>query len=140
MQLEGLNVTFECEAVAEPLYTVEWQLNETSLNNSSNKYLVNPITGQLSIYSVVLEDTGMYTCIVDNIHGNDSASATLTIQSMSIVLYCKWNCLSIIKIYYRCTGVYSESCRRISTVDWRDSAIELFVICCSSVKHHMAKG
>ena len=87
IQLEGLNVSFQCIAIAEPLYSIEWLFNNNSLNTSSiDKYSVDPITGQLSVYGLVLDEAGTYTCIVDNIHGNDSASAILTVQSMFAIL------------------------------------------------------
>lgn len=80
VQLEGLGVVFMCEAVSEPLYSVTWQFNGTSITDNSSKYSIDDISGSLSIYNVTLNDSGVYTCIVDNKHGNDTASATLTVQ------------------------------------------------------------
>ena len=78
-QLEGNDVMFECQAIAEPIHSVEWMFKNQLLDTESNKYSVDS-TGELTIYNVQLNDTGLYTCTVSNIHGNASASANLTVQ------------------------------------------------------------
>ena len=49
------------------------------LDTESNKYSTDS-TGELTISNVQLNDTGLYTCTVSNIHGSASASAYLTLQ------------------------------------------------------------
>ena len=138
LQLEGRDVIFECEAVSEPLYSVSWQFNETLLSNSTDEYSVDENSGQLTVFRVALIDTGEYTCIVENIHGNDSASATLTVQGM---LY---DFIIVNNYYYNllsnsCSTVYSRTHRHISTADRRVNKVKLFIICCSNVQYHMVQ-
>ena len=85
-QLEGNNVTFTCNATAEPIHTVEWSFNNFTLPyDDVTKYLIDVSSddasyGALTVFDVQLNDTGQYTCLVNNTHGNDTASAYLTVQ------------------------------------------------------------
>ena len=83
-QLEGQSVTFRCVAVSEPLHTVQWYFMDTLLYESGKYSIegdsVSPLYGQLTISSVNMNDAGVYVCFVNNTHGNDTASATLTVQ------------------------------------------------------------
>ena len=107
IQLEGSNVMFQCEAISEPLYTVQWQFNETFINNN-NDYLINQSTGELTVFNITLTDTGIYTCIVENIHGNDSASATLSVQGTIIIIMITMRIHLSLSIY-SCSTIYSKS-------------------------------
>ena len=86
-QLEGLGVAFQCVASSEPLHSVQWYFMDNLLRNDA-KYSIessdsSPLYGQLTISSVDMNDAGDYVCVVANIHGNDTASATLTVQGSS---------------------------------------------------------
>ena len=70
---------FECQAIAEPIHSAEWMFKNQLLDTESNKYSIDS-TGELTISNVQLNDTGLYTCTVSNIHGSASASAYLTLQ------------------------------------------------------------
>ncbi len=98
---------FQCEAISEPLYTVQWQFNETFINNN-NDYLINQSTGELTVFNITLTDTGIYTCIVENIHGNDSASATLSVQGTIIIIMITMRIHLSLSIY-SCSTIYSKS-------------------------------
>lgn len=53
----------------------------TNLDNGT-KYVITDVSSaesQLQIFDVVGEDDGVYTCVVQNEHGNDMDHATLTV-------------------------------------------------------------
>ena len=85
-QLEGYSVTLNCIATAEPHHTVQWFYIDTELPNNTAKYSILLSNGSLIVFDVKLNDTGRYTCIASNVHGNDSASAYLEIQGMVFFL------------------------------------------------------
>ena len=65
---------------------------ETGVNVTINdtKYLLmgeGPLYGQLTILNTDLNDALRYTCIVANVHGNLSATASLTVQGMLVYLF-----------------------------------------------------
>ena len=86
-RLEGDMAVFVCLAEAEPLHTVEWFFQDSNIPLSGVRYSIEPSSdanyGRLTVSSVTEADTGMYTCFVSNIHGNDSASAYLAVQGQS---------------------------------------------------------
>jgi hypothetical protein len=83
-KLEGDKVTFMCSATSEPTHAVRWSFNSSLLPNDTVKYRVSPsddpLYGALTVFNVNMNDAGLYTCSVDNIHGNDSSSAYLSVQ------------------------------------------------------------
>ena len=83
-QLERYNISFQCSAVAEPIHTVEWFFDGISLSDGGDKYTVVPVSslsyGTLTIHNLEVNDTGKYTCLVNNTHGSVSASAYLSVQ------------------------------------------------------------
>ena len=95
--LVGEDANFTCDAVAEPQPTTQWYY-ESMLLNSSNKYgiggeLGSGLSGEsvtslpsgiLMVYNASLEDTGVYQCVVVNIHGNDSSKAQLYVQGLFV--------------------------------------------------------
>ena len=81
--LEGDNVTFECRTTSEPLHTVQWFFEDTPIDTNGVKYRVSSnegTYGDLTVFDVELNDTGSYTCTVNNTHGIDTASAYLQVQ------------------------------------------------------------
>ena len=88
-RLEGDTAFFVCLAEAEPLHEVKWFFQDSEEPLSGNRYTIEPSGsdshGQLSVSNVTEDDTGMYTCFVSNVHGNDSASAYLAVQGWSHV-------------------------------------------------------
>ena len=84
-RLEGDAAVFNCSAEAEPLHTVQW-LFQDSVIYDGPKYTTNldstGRTGRLIVGNVNQNDTGKYTCVVNNTHGNASASANLNVQGL----------------------------------------------------------
>ena len=87
-RLEGDTAVFTCPAVAEPLHTVQWFFQDTALTPDNSKYTLDDNStstyGRLMVDNVNQNDTGRYTCVVSNVHGNASASAYLQVQGWSI--------------------------------------------------------
>lgn len=111
-RLQGETAVFNCSATAEPIHSVRWErggvtiaqflspddqessvmafdrLNVTQRNISrttvSNIQLagLGDSYGQLTINNTNLVDGQNYTCIVSNVHGTLSATASLTVQGM----------------------------------------------------------
>jgi len=73
----GDNVTFNCSTLGGPGNTYQWQRNGTDLDNETMQSLTIP--------HVSATDGGIYTCVVSNAAGNDSASTLLNV-SPEIVL------------------------------------------------------
>lgn len=74
-------------ASSEPLHSVQWYFMDDLLRND-DKYSIEPsnsgpLYGQLSVGGIDMNDAGDYVCVVNNTHGNDTASATLTVQGLS---------------------------------------------------------
>ena len=80
--LAGTSATFNCNATAIPRHTTKWLKDNTELMNST-KYAISGLgtaTSTLIINSIELADRGNYTCIAENIHGNDSFTDQLYVQ------------------------------------------------------------
>ena len=54
-----------------------WYFRGDKLSNSS-KYQISDTT--LIVLDLTLDDAGIYSCLVVNVHGNESASAELKVQ------------------------------------------------------------
>lgn len=131
-RLQGETAVFVCNATADPIHSVRWErggsviaqflspndressvlafarLNNTqrnvSVTTSSNIQLagLGESYGQLTITNTSLVDGQNYTCIVSNIHGTLSATASLTVQGQ----YCMFMyTLHISHSYSDCTSV-----------------------------------
>ena len=95
--IDDHNVTFMCEAVADPPHNVSWLFNNTTpiLTTEeaaeSKKYSLNrdpslvSLFGSLTVYNVQYEDRGVYQCTVNNYVDSITAMATLTVHGMSIL-------------------------------------------------------
>ena len=98
--VNGVDVTFDCYALAEPLHSLTWYFisangsNTTigSVNGTENMITDNgkyQITdkgtssndyGRLLVRDVQFEERGTYMCLAENRHGPDTASAPLSVQ------------------------------------------------------------
>ena len=82
----GRSATFSCNISAEPTPTVRWEFNGAVIDSGS-KYTVTTTPGVtvtiqsvLRVNNLTLNDAGVYTCFVENIHGNETSSANLLVQ------------------------------------------------------------
>lgn len=85
IQLAGSTAEFTCSAVARPQHTTEWLKDNVQLSNSS-KYQITGLgtpNSTLNIFNLSLADSGNYTCIANNVHGNASTSDELFVQGKS---------------------------------------------------------
>ena len=97
--MNGVDVTFDCLALAEPLHSLTWYLfGENGINkaigsvNGTEKMIMDNETyqitdsltlstyGRLVVRDVQFEDRGVYMCLAQNRHGSEAASATLAVQ------------------------------------------------------------
>ena len=67
----GSSFTIVCTAEGFPIPSMQWYLNDTMINNSSNRYIVddivddtsmNSITSTLTVMMVEFNDSGAYYC------------------------------------------------------------------------------
>ena len=84
---ETLSATFTCQAIGEPIPTINWYFNGIMINvSNSTKYAVfnsfneTIITNLLTIVNVQSSDVGTYTCHTENIVGFDQQSGILTVN------------------------------------------------------------
>jgi hypothetical protein len=63
---QGYTATFQCTSSGGPDNTYQWQTDGNILNGETS--------GTLTLPNITTSTGGMYTCIVSNIAGNDSAS------------------------------------------------------------------
>ena len=84
---ETLSATFTCQAIGEPVPTINWYFNGIMINvSNSTKYAVfnsfneTIITNLLTIVNVQSSDVGTYTCHTENIIGFDQQSGILTVN------------------------------------------------------------
>ena len=85
------DVTFICEALADPVHSIAWSFNGSSIITTNDtadtvKYSINrdrsvPLQfGSLTVSNVQYSDRGVYQCTAVNYVGSVSASATLTVH------------------------------------------------------------
>ena len=79
---EGNNVTLSCDATANPVPTISWIRDGSSVNTTINTRIsFSEDNKQLTITNVSRTDSGEYGCVARNRLGNaTSNAATLDIQ------------------------------------------------------------
>ena len=75
---EGDDVTFTCSSLGGPNNTLQWLKDGLELNVSTNENLT-------LVNITVIEDGGVYTCVVSNAAGSDNASVSLNIRPVFII-------------------------------------------------------
>lgn len=83
--VQGEFAVFHCVAVSEPIHITSWTFNNTPLTNS-DKYLIlgnDTSNSSLTVFNATLQDKGVYTCHVANVHGISSGTAELQVQGQS---------------------------------------------------------
>ena len=99
-QNEGDTASFTCEATGEPVPTISWYFNGTSVSNNTDMHKYEAavmevnvttvtISSILTIMNVQSSDVGTYTCNATNVVSSDTSSGVLTING-ELLLY---NCL-----------------------------------------------
>ena len=67
----GDSILMECVARGFPIPSIRWFLNNKPL----------PYNGSvIEITSLSLQHTGVYLCVAENVAGNDTATATLSVM------------------------------------------------------------
>ena len=89
-QNEEDTASFTCQATGEPVPTIIWYFNGTSVSNNTdvNKYEVSvievnatTISSTLTIMNVQSSDVGTYTCNATNVVSSDTSYGVLTVNS-----------------------------------------------------------
>ena len=78
---EGLNLTFSCNAIGNPVPTFSWTINGSAVNTTADPRIgLSSDNKQLTITNVRRTDSGnQYRCVANNSIGNvTSNAATLT--------------------------------------------------------------
>ena len=98
--VNGVDVSFDCYALAEPLHFLTWYFTSANGSNTTigsvngtekmitdnGKYQITDTStssndyGRLLVRDVQFEDRGTYMCLAENRHGPDTASAPLSVQ------------------------------------------------------------
>lgn len=81
---EGESVVFECFATGEPTPTVEWEFQDQIIDTDNGKYSIGAFAssafGSLTVYNLIYDDHGVYTCNASNAVGTLLRSAELFVQ------------------------------------------------------------
>ena len=81
---ERQNATFNCFGTGDPTPTVMWFFKDNQLPATGSKYRIAPFGdsnfGALTIFNLVYNDHGTYTCMVSNGFRAINDSAILQIQ------------------------------------------------------------
>ena len=96
--VEGDNASFTCHATSKPLPTINWYFNGDPVNvTNTRKYTTSmmslnttTISSTLTIMSVQLSDTGIYTCKATNVISSDISSGALRANGEFYVLGIKY--------------------------------------------------
>ena len=80
--LEGLNVSFSCNASGNPTPTFSWTINGSPVNITANPRIsFTADNKQLTITSVKRTDVGEYICLaINNVEIVTSTAASLIVQ------------------------------------------------------------
>uniref|UniRef100_A0A3Q3E9X2 Neuregulin 2a n=1 Tax=Hippocampus comes TaxID=109280 RepID=A0A3Q3E9X2_HIPCM len=84
---EGSKFTVKCEASGNPLPTYRWFKDGNELKKSKKIRIKNSQkNSRLQISRAKLEDSGNYTCVVENLLGKDNSTGTINVQSITTTL------------------------------------------------------
>ena len=71
--------SFKCDVYANPAATITWQFNGTKLDRKRVEHSIDACGQTLSLKDVSVENSGTYTCVVENLYGKGTASAKLNV-------------------------------------------------------------
>ncbi|KAG4069565.1 hypothetical protein HA402_006931 [Bradysia odoriphaga] len=78
--VEEQQFSVQCNATGKPVPEYTWIKDHSQVNvETADRFLVNKITGQMSITRVTHEDYGTYTCIAKNNAGQDEATTLINV-------------------------------------------------------------
>ncbi|XP_074466803.1 neuregulin 2a isoform X3 [Sebastes fasciatus] len=81
---EGSKLIVKCEATGNPLPTYRWFKDGNELKKSKKVRIRNSLkNSRVQISRAKLEDSGNYTCVVENPLGKDNSTGTVNVQSMT---------------------------------------------------------
>ncbi|XP_066572474.1 pro-neuregulin-2, membrane-bound isoform isoform X2 [Amia ocellicauda] len=84
---EGEKLTLKCEATGNPNPTYKWYRDGSELKKSKEiKIKSGKKNSRIQISKVKVEDSGNYTCVVENILGQETATSTINVQSITTTL------------------------------------------------------
>uniref|UniRef100_A0A3Q4GG10 Neuregulin 2a n=1 Tax=Neolamprologus brichardi TaxID=32507 RepID=A0A3Q4GG10_NEOBR len=84
---EGSKLTVRCEATGNPAPTYRWFKDGNELKKSKKvKIRSSKKNSRVQISRAKLEDSGNYTCVVENLLGKDNSTGTVNVQSMTTTL------------------------------------------------------
>jgi len=83
---EGATATLECQVIGQPDPAVRWYKEGRPLS-ASQKVEIRKQDGRvrLILYGVKEQDSGRYTCIAQNHLGENSSSANLIVNGLSVL-------------------------------------------------------
>ena len=103
--VNGVDVIFDCLALAEPLHSLTWYFfGGNGINTTigsvigTKKMIIDNETyqitdsmtlstyGRLVVRDVQFKGRGVYMCLAENRHGSDTASATLAVQGETVLV------------------------------------------------------
>ncbi|KAI3373154.1 hypothetical protein L3Q82_006481 [Scortum barcoo] len=81
---EGSKLIVKCEATGSPLLTYTWFKDGNELKKSRKVRIKNgQKNSRVQISRAKLEDSGNYTCVVENKLGKDNSTGTVNVQSIT---------------------------------------------------------
>ncbi|XP_072302296.1 neuregulin 2a isoform X2 [Eucyclogobius newberryi] len=84
---EGSKLTVKCEATGNPAPIYRWFKDGNELKKSKNVRIKNSQKhSRVQISKAKLEDSGNYTCVVENSLGKDNSTGTVNVQSITTTL------------------------------------------------------
>ncbi|XP_035480755.1 pro-neuregulin-2, membrane-bound isoform isoform X2 [Scophthalmus maximus] len=84
---EGKRLTVKCEATGNPLPTYRWFKDGNELKKNKKVKIKNSQkNSKVQISKAKLEDSGNYTCVVENPLGKDNSTGTVNVQSITTTL------------------------------------------------------
>ncbi|XP_071255477.1 pro-neuregulin-2, membrane-bound isoform-like [Salvelinus alpinus] len=85
--MEGERLYLKCEASGNPSPSFRWYKNGRELQRGKDvKIKTNKKNSKVQINRARLEDSGNYTCVVENMLGQESTTSSISVQSLTTTL------------------------------------------------------
>lgn len=79
--ISGANVSFFCHGLGEPTPSLSWLKNSDTIQPSTRIFLDDE-AGLLKLSVVSVDDVATYTCVYQNVYGEDRSSAALIVDGI----------------------------------------------------------